>query len=158
MFKLIFIFVLAGSASLLRFGKRGFGPMDFMMGEHSLVPDVSKLARLITKIALSIVRKHSDSSLLCPCPSTSFRFWKNAVITWTYFSRSQWCTQNVINWIPFLLGMLINKYNSFSYQINIKNIRKFYFESQNAAIRAACPGLNVLVFVKGSGRAMIVAI
>ena len=34
----------------------------------------------------------------------------------------------------------------------------FYFESQNAAIRAAWPGLNVLVFVKGSGRAIIVAI
>ena len=53
MFKLIFIFVLAGSASLLRFGKRGFGPMDFMMGEHSLVPDVSELARLVTKNSLS---------------------------------------------------------------------------------------------------------
>ena len=74
MLKLIFIFVLAGSASLLRFGKRGFGPMDFMMGEHSLVPDVSHLARLITSNSLSIVQKHSDSSYLCPCPSTSFRF------------------------------------------------------------------------------------
>ena len=41
MLKLIFVFVLAATSSLLRFGKRGFGPMDFMMGEHSLMPDVS---------------------------------------------------------------------------------------------------------------------
>ena len=41
MLKLIFVFVLAATSSLLRYGKRGFGPMDFMMGEHSLIPDVS---------------------------------------------------------------------------------------------------------------------
>ena len=62
MLKLIFVFVLAATSSLLRFGKRGFGPMDFMMGEHSLMPDVSSC--IFSQI---LVREK-------PCPSTTFRF------------------------------------------------------------------------------------